>query len=136
MIRPTSELIANQLRRPIRQETDERLIAIGAAARSAKASWWGVITVCDVAGTGKARRVSGTYPDFEVVGEAPEVDVILGAYPPCRAGSYGHFVSSGSGVTPGWTLNQHIQVGFREPDATELAPTQDDGGGLRSSCGD
>ena len=102
-----------------------------------KVGWWGEITACaTISGTGKAKQAEGDYPNLTIVSGAEEVDVILGAYPPYRIGMTAHFLPSGPGVEPVWTINQAVKVRYQEPDAADLADDQDDGGGVRATCDD
>lgn len=123
-----------------RSDSDEDYYHV--IGRASGGAWWGLITACDpVTGLGQAKPVAGTYPALTLVAGAAAVPVLLGTYAPVLrwvagpiiAAHLGHFVPSGPGVTPAWTLNQHVHVAYREPSAN-LAPTQDDGGGTKVAC--
>lgn len=100
--------------------------------------WWGqIITFNATTGLGTAKKATGTYPSFGA-GTGNALDVIIGVgamhYCPETETRYGHFLPSGPGVTPAYTLNHHIRVPYTEPTAGELHDEQDDGGGT-ASCG-
>jgi len=140
MIRDLQKLLDLVKARHSAPPPDERIIQIGGNQPRFVSGWWGEITDFTAStGLGKAKRVTGTYPNFNdpEAGEE-EVDVIIGVeamhYCPQSQKRYGHFLPSGPGVTPEWTLNQHVRIAYTEPEAEYLHEDQDDGGGIET-CG-
>jgi len=101
-------------------------------------SWWGIVTVCDKeSGYAKVKRAEGTLPNLTVVSGAEEQVVWGGIEPPFRVDMPVLLVPNGPGVTPAYSIDHRLKgLTWTEPEAGDLAPVQDDGGGQCSDCCD
>jgi hypothetical protein len=105
MIRGRDTIRAVTGKTPPPRTPEERLVQVGGAGSAGSSGWWGQITSCDYAGgTVGVKPATGTLPNLTVDSEAEEVTAWQGLYGWHVIGDFVLLVSSGSGVTPKWSV--------------------------------